>query len=174
LGDISAIKIDDTDKEFMRLITKDHSSAYAVWSAYKKEHGTKAMGYKNVNKRITKLLKAGFLEEIKPDSYTVNIHGRKDYKLTVDGMEQVILNILMYPKEIQNIVRYMNQIGLDKQLLEARLQEGYRLMVEAVDEYQKITNTLLPSLYDENIERIADANRMLSAKSTKTKKKKKI
>jgi hypothetical protein len=125
------------------------------------------MGYKNVNKRMVRLCEAGFLEEIKPDAYTVNIHGRKDYKLTVNGMEQVILHILMYPNELQNIIRYMNKIGLDKQLLEARLQEGYRLMVEAVDEYQKITNIEM-----KNVGKIPAASKMLSSKTIKPRKKK--
>lgn len=73
------------------------------------------MAYNNVNKRIVNLAKAGLLEETKIGE---SIHGRKDYKLTMKGLSELIPHILAHPEEVKNIVRYIDQFGLDKESFE--------------------------------------------------------
>lgn len=77
----------------------------------------KVMTYRNNNKRVIKLAQLGLIEEIKPDVHTVNIHGRKDYKVTMKGMEQLIPYILTHPEVNEFIHEYMEKTGLNKQKL---------------------------------------------------------
>ena len=52
----------------------------------------KVMTYRNTNKRVTKLIRLGLIEDRKPDAstYTVNVHGRKDYKVTMKGQHTLV------------------------------------------------------------------------------------
>ncbi|MPZ06624.1 MAG: hypothetical protein GEU26_09450 [Nitrososphaeraceae archaeon] len=97
----------------------------------------KVMAYININKRVTELTKMEFLEELKPDLNTVNIHGRRDYKITMKGLEQLIPRLLEHPEEIENIIRYMGKFGLDKEKFLDSL--FYRLLatVSTLQEYMK-------------------------------------
>jgi hypothetical protein len=66
----------------------------------------KVMTYININKRITELAKMGLLEEIKPDMHTVNIHGRKDYKVTVKFAERFLDMAASMIKSVDEYLRY--------------------------------------------------------------------
>jgi hypothetical protein len=83
----------------------------------------KVMTYRNTNKRVTRLVKLGLLEEIKSDAYMVNIHGRKDFRVSKKGIKQLILYIsdieLNYNfKLMPKIVEYLNTIGFGKDVKE--------------------------------------------------------
>ena len=68
----------------------------------------KVMTYRNTNKRVIRLAKLELLEEIKPDSNTVNIHGRKDYKVTTKGLKHLIPNI-MTAEDARTITAYVDR-----------------------------------------------------------------
>jgi hypothetical protein len=91
------------------------------------------MAYNNVNKRIVNLANVGLLEEVKIGE---SIHGRKDYKVNMNGLELLIPEILTHPKEIENIVRYMDKFGLDKDIFESLLLEKYASVTKLVNEYE--------------------------------------
>jgi hypothetical protein len=60
------------------------------------------LAYFNVNKRVRNLARSGFLSEIKPDPYTVNIHGRKDYMLSTEGL-RYLAQYMDYSKNVENV-----------------------------------------------------------------------
>jgi hypothetical protein len=95
----------------MLLITKGTSSSYSIWSTMNKQLQGRGMAYININKRIRRLTKAGLLEETKIGE---SIHGRKDYKITMKGIEKLTPYILTHPEEVQNIIQYMDKFGQDK------------------------------------------------------------
>jgi len=140
-------EIDLTDIEIMSLITKGYSSSYTIWSAMKKEakeraNGKKVMAYININKRVTELARMGLLEELKPDEHAVNIHGRKDYKVTMKGMEQLVPYFLEHPEAIRDLTDYLNKVGLDKYQFAILLKEKYASATEALNVYQWCTHAL--------------------------------
>jgi hypothetical protein len=62
------------------------------------------------------MIKHGYLEEIKFD--LINMHGRRDYKLTSKGMKQLLPYIKTHPDpdNIKNLVEYMDKIKFRKEL----------------------------------------------------------
>lgn len=70
------------------------------------------MAYNNVNKRIMNLVKDGLLEEVKIGE---SIHGRKDFKLTMKGLEQLMPHVTAHPESAKTIHAYMDRFKLDKQ-----------------------------------------------------------
>lgn len=74
----------------------------------------KVMTYRNINKRVLRLAKVGLLEEIKADSHTVNIHGRKDYKVSMTGLSCLMPHIMTQSGDANSIILYMERFGLDK------------------------------------------------------------
>jgi hypothetical protein len=139
ISDTDSQEIDSFDKELILLVTKGYSSSYSMWAFMKRNFQGKVMAYINVNKRVTRLVKAGFLEEIRPGSYTVNIHGRKDYKVTVKGMVQLIPHILTHHDEVKGLDQYMDKIALDKIKFTLSLLEGLASAMESVNEYHSQT-----------------------------------
>jgi len=131
---------------------KGRTSPYAIWAAMKKEakertDGKKVMAYININKRVTELAKMELLEELKPDSHTVNIHGRKDYKLTMKGLEGLIPYVQTHPGEVKNIVNYMDKFGIDKNRLALLLLERWTHMSKLLNVYQDHTGILFTDSY---------------------------
>ena len=122
--------LDSVDIEILIRITKGHSSSpYSVWVSMKKDSKTKnldkkVMTYKNINKRVIKLANLGVIEEIKPDAYTVNLHGRKDYKLTIKGLPYLVDHIVVFPQDLESIKEHLDKIGLDTKIL-AKLLDDY-------------------------------------------------
>lgn len=109
------MELDATDNEILLLVTKGRTSAYSVWAAMKKEIKDekrdayrKVMTYRNINKRVIKHAKLGLIEEIKPDAHTINIHGRKDYKVTTKGLKHLIPNI-MTAEDARTITTYVDR-----------------------------------------------------------------
>ena len=99
------------------------------------ESETKVIVYKNVNRRILLLARAGFIEELKYAERTP--HGRIEYKLTMKGLEQLIPHILADPEGVKNIVGYMDKFGLDKKALGEQLENRAVSMIDALVFYQR-------------------------------------
>jgi len=112
--------IDEIDKQFLLLFIKGSTSSYGIWNIISKnpDLNIKPMAYNNINKRIVALYNKGYLEEIDlQDKF--NIHGRKDYRVTIEGIEQVIPHILNLKKgnvftEIRTITEYLDKAGYSK------------------------------------------------------------
>lgn len=107
------------------------------------ENSPKALAYKNINKRTVNLFRAGYLEEIKID--LVNMHGRKDYKVTIDGMEQLIPYLLLQSKmdDFKAIAEYVLKSGLDDQLFRSILANKINDILIAADNYCRFVHVEL-------------------------------
>lgn len=77
------------------------------------------MAYKNVNRRISILVKAGLIEEVPYTKRT--LHGRVDHRLTMKGLEYLIPHFLAHPDEIKALVEYMDRFGQNKQVFAHKL-----------------------------------------------------
>ena len=87
------------------MVTKGHTSSYAIWMAMTEEakknsNPTKVIAYKNINQRALNLSIHGYFEEIKVD--LINMHGRRDYKLTLKGMKQLVPYIKTHPDHVKS------------------------------------------------------------------------
>jgi hypothetical protein len=112
-------ELDSTYREIILLVTKGHTSSYSIWMAMTEEakrssKPKKVIAYKNVHQRALTLLKHGYLEEIKSD--LINMHGRRDYKLTLKGLKQLVPFIKLHPDNVKHIVGYMDKIKFPKEL----------------------------------------------------------
>lgn len=141
-------ELTDNEIEYLQLIMKGYSSAYAVWSLLKqkveKDASVKLISYKNVNKRFIKLYNEGILEEV---NIKDNLHGRKDYKLTMKGLEQLIPYLLTHPNEVKNLVKYMETFGLDKNVFGISLINESAKATELLTLYQNNTSILFNENY---------------------------
>lgn len=115
------------------------TSAYATWLIMNEESGENAFSYKNIGKRFVRLAKHKILEEVKLEGVE-NLHGRKDYRLTNNGLAYLLPYILIHPEEVQSIVRYMDKFGVDKKGFGETLLRTLLLIAETIKEYQKFTN----------------------------------
>jgi len=98
----------------MFLIMKDYTSAYEIWN-YIGQHPTleiRPMAYFNTNKRILRLYKNGFLEVIKRSDKS-DKHGRRDYKITPKGMNQLIPYVFLHPEETETIINYLHKFPIE-------------------------------------------------------------
>lgn len=127
------------------------TSAYSTWIQLVKEIGGNALSYKNVGKRIIKLWQSGMLKEVKLN--VQNIHGRKDYKLTMEGMKLIASFAITHPEEIKNILQYIDRFRLDKPLFGEYMLDKFASCIEAINEYGKYAN-----LYDIEYRKYLDTN----------------
>lgn len=81
------------------------------------------MAYKNVNKRIIKLLNLGLISQI--ETGESNVRGRKDYKINDIGLTHLVPHFLTHPKDVKFLVYYMNEHELDKIHFGRLLRNGY-------------------------------------------------
>jgi hypothetical protein len=95
------------------------------------------MTYKNINKRVIKLSRLGLVEGIKSSPYTVNIHGRRDYKLTMKGLLCLQDHIIARPQDIRYIVEYMDKNQVDKKEFTKLLNDRVTSTIFAVDLYRR-------------------------------------
>lgn len=109
----------------------------------KDKNSKKALAYVNIHKRTINLSKLGFIEEIKSD--LINMHSRRDYKVTLKGIEQLLPYFLVYPDEMKNMVQYMNKFKLDKKAFGNMLSNRVKSMLESMNLYIGST-TYLESL----------------------------
>ena len=137
----NSYRVDNTDQDILRImVTKGSTSAYTTWLKIN-EVGDNAFSYKNIGKRFVRLAGHGIIEEIKLENVE-NLHGRKDYRLTMKGLEYLIPYFLNHPENIQSIIEYINKFKVDKYHFAALLREGYVNAIETLNEYHKHTNAL--------------------------------
>lgn len=101
------------DREFLKMITKGHASAYAISAFMKKQAETDekqpVISYSNVAERMLRLLRDGLIEEAEIDSKK-SIHGRKDYRLTSAGIRALMTNINeLNEEDIKPIMDYLSR-----------------------------------------------------------------
>ena len=94
----------------------------------------KVLAYVNIHKRTINLAKLGFLEEIKSDS--INIHSRRDFKVTERGLEQLVPYFRSHPENYKELLHYMEQIKLDVNII-------IKLMMDDAAMSMNSTNVLL-------------------------------
>lgn len=115
------------------MATKVCTSGYSAWVQMKKENEN-VMAYKNIGRRVLILQEHGYLEEINLKDVE-NLHGRKDYRLTIKGLECLIPHILTHPEDIKNINKYIDQSGLDRQTFEISLSKKFRKVLDSTNLY---------------------------------------
>jgi hypothetical protein len=116
---------------------KNYTSSYQIWNFIEKNPGLniKPMAYNNVNKRILNLCKNGYLEEINLPN-RVNMHGRKDYKVTSKGVEQLIPHIFMHTKEDhQTIIQYLHKFPIEPK----QIEDWKNIIVKFHEELAEVT-----------------------------------
>jgi hypothetical protein len=132
------IDLDTSDREILLFVMKGCRSSYAIWSAMKKATEKKGlerklMTYRNNNKRVIRLARLGLIEEMKPDMHTVNIHGRKDYKVTEKGMEQLAPYILTHPEDVKEFIQeYMYKNPSNKHKLGQILMDNFESALQSI------------------------------------------
>ncbi len=78
----------------------------------KEGEGRKVMTYRNNNKRVIRLAELGLIDEIRSGApNTVNLHGRKDYKVTRKGLEQLLPHVITHPDDVKGITEYNPAFG---------------------------------------------------------------
>ena len=110
-----------------------------------KEQGQerKVMTYRNNNKRVIKLADLGLIKEIKPDVHNINIHGRKDYKVTTKGLKHLAYGVT-HPDDVKLVYEYMDRFGLNKQAFGDPLVNRTASMIKSADRYLKSIRNLDP------------------------------
>ena len=87
-----------------------------------KEQGQerKVMTYRNNNKRVIKLANLGLIKEIKQSAndpmHTVNIHGRKDYRVTMKGQNTLVntaTSVIKSTDEYLKSIRSIDPLPID-------------------------------------------------------------
>jgi hypothetical protein len=128
------------DRDFLLLFIKGFTSSYAIWSHIKKEAkekgadntSLKVMAYNNVNVRVTNLLREGFLEEVKIGG---SIHGRKDFRLTNKGLEQLMPHVIAHPEDAKAVHAYMDRFNVDNQAFGKMLVGNVISNIDSENEY---------------------------------------
>lgn len=124
----------------IKLFGTRSTSSYSIWSYMKDEairtgDRDKFMAYKNVNKRIIKLLNHGLISRIKTDKS--NVRGRKDYKLNDVGLTYLVPYFLTHPTDIKVLVYYMNYYEMDKNNFGRLLRKEAAKALNAYKNYSK-------------------------------------
>ena len=97
---------------------------------------TITMVYKNVNRRVLLIVQAGVIEEVKYTERTT--HGRIDYKLTMKGFEALLPYMLSHPTEVEDLVHYINYVGLDKKAIVDKILVRLISTLESVRKYLEV------------------------------------
>lgn len=120
------------------------------------------MTYRNNNKRVIRLAQLGLIEEIKTAPHNVvNIHGRKDYKVTRKGLKHLIPYVITHPDDDVKVVpEDMDRSGLDKQAFGEILVTGTTSMIKSTYEYLKSMGK--PELLTMDIEQITPLQRFMA------------
>jgi hypothetical protein len=132
----------------MFLIMKDYTSSYQIWNLTAKNPDLdpnidiKPMAYNNVNKRILNLHKNGYLEVVKHQDKS-NAHKRKDYKITMKGIEYLIPYLLLQSKNFEIISKYISRSGLDRQAFETKLGLKIFNILDSGNSYYEVAGKIL-------------------------------
>lgn len=127
------------------MVTKWSTSAYTTWIKMNEEYGTDAFSYKNIGKRFVRLAENSIIEETKLENVE-NLHGRKDYKVTMKGMEQLIPYIMTHPEDVRTINGYIKKFDLDKRLLLELLIDKFHSGLDTL--YVILLTVLTPKIDD--------------------------
>lgn len=140
-----------TDMEYMMLIIRGYASAYSIWTFMKdnpKEY-PKPTAYKNINLRLIRLARIGLLKgEVKFD-VPGSTHGRRDYEVTMEGLERLIPYLIDHSYEIQTVIEYIETIGLDTISFGLLLLKKYTSMTGLVHEYHKLVLSDISNVINE-------------------------
>ena len=109
------------------------------------EYGKDAFSYKNIGKRFVRLAENSIIEETMLENVE-NLHGRKDYKVTMKGMEQLIPYIMTHPEDVRTINGYIKEFNLDKRLLLELLIDKFHSGLDTL--YVILLTTLTPKIDD--------------------------
>ena len=141
---ISEVKLDSVDIDVLAIAIEvsmryTSTSSYSIWSFMKVEairtgDTSRFMAYKNVNQRVVKLVNYGLLSKIK--TADINIHGRKDYKLSDAGLTYLVPYFLAHPKKVKTLLRYMSEYELDIVRFGQLLRDGYTSAKETLNKYE--------------------------------------
>jgi hypothetical protein len=130
------------DNEFLKMIARGHTSAYAIHKFMEKQAAAEAndnekqqqrplITYKNIGVRMLRLAKDGLIQE-ETDIMIVGIrsmHSRKDYKITIKGIEQLIFSTNIHKEDIKTIADYLDKYHPN----ERHHALGYGLMIRFAD-----------------------------------------
>lgn len=103
------------DIEFLKMIIQDHTSAYAIHTFMKKQaevnEKQKVISYKNIAERMLRLVKDGLIEETTEMILfgKRSIHGRKDYRISEKGLEQLIFSTIIHKEDVKTIADYLDK-----------------------------------------------------------------
>lgn len=91
------------DEIFLSYISSGMTSAYKIYS-HLKSSGSYRPAYKNVHKRIQRLLKYGYIEQVQKEGGF--LHGAKNYRLKTRGITHIVSE-LFEPRttELANFIR---------------------------------------------------------------------
>lgn len=156
------------DRKIIFQITQGNSSTYAVWVAMERESRMnqdekRVMAYKNVHAHAINLAKEGYLEEVKVEGS--NMHGRRDYKVTTKGIEQLIIHCISHPKDIKSIDVYMDKMKLDIRPFTLALMEALGSLSYAVNLHQKYIEDEISAKWENG--RLIETKYTRKSKSTK-------
>jgi hypothetical protein len=118
------------------MVTKGYTSGYSAWIQMKKENEN-VMAYKNIGRRVLILHKHGYLAEVNLKDVE-NLHGRKDYKVTMKGLEYLIPYFQTHPKEINELIKYMQKFEVDKKVIEDLLTNVVRSTIKSVNHFLRL------------------------------------
>jgi hypothetical protein len=102
------------EEEFLEFILRGTSSAYQIFSRLKKEKDMSPIAYKNVHRRIKKLLELNMIEEIKTQNGFK--HGARNFRLNTRGIVY-IFSELGVPHKNEILLSYYSENTLFKTFL---------------------------------------------------------
>jgi len=135
-------ELDAIDQEILAImVTKWRTSSYSIWAQMKtnaqlKGEGAIALHYKNVNKRVAKLAKAGLLKGIFPSAITINVHGRRDFIVTIKGIRKLIPFIITHPDEIEKVIGYARKFEINPLLLKKALLDNFLVICDSIYKFE--------------------------------------
>lgn len=109
------------DNEFLKMIARGHTSAYDIHKFMEtqaveandngKQQQRPVITYKNIGVRMLRLARDGLIQE-ETDIMIVGIrsmHSRKDYKITIKGIEQLIFSNAIHKEDVKTIADYLDK-----------------------------------------------------------------
>lgn len=87
------IYLDRKDEDILYYFKQGRTNAYQIWRQMNKDTNGKCIVYKNVYARMKQLALLGLLEPI-PTPYEINLHSRKDYRITQKAKNEIQKRII--------------------------------------------------------------------------------
>lgn len=103
------------DREFLKMIIRGHASAYRIHAAMKKQaevdEKQPIISYSNIAERMLRLLRDGLIEESEINGRR-SIHGRKDYRLSLNGIMDLMSSL--NKEDIKTLIDYLSKTSGDE------------------------------------------------------------